>query len=476
VKEVLVEKIKTKIVCTIGPSTSSPQMLWHLAKAGMNVARLNLSHNTPAEHTANVHRIRLVARRLKTPIGILFDIPGPKIRVGKLAPDPINLKTGYQVTLTGRQMLGDQKTIPISHPRFVRTLNKGDVVFLADGTIRLTVEAVKKNDVFCRIIRGGSLFSRKGVNIPGKKLGLGALTRRDVSLLRFALKQGANFVGLSFTTTSEDVIKARRIIAQAKSPAWIIAKIETREAVQNFNEIVQKADGVMVARGDLGVEMEVEDIPILQKQIISKANAAGKPVITATQMLESMVVNPTPTRAEVSDIANAIFDGTDAIMLSEETAIGRYPLEAVEVMKKVAAATEAALPYRNFLEARRPLVEKPQDAIAFSACEAALDLDASCIVANTRTGTTAHRVSKFRSSIPIVALTPSDHVMDRLSLLWGVYPHRVKRLSTTSEIFRAAKTEAMASRIARSGDRIIVVCGDPSTPGGTTDLLRIQTV
>jgi len=473
---VLVKKIKTKIVCTIGPSTCTPQMLWRLAKAGMNVARLNLSHNTPAEHMASVRRIRQVARRINAPIGILFDIPGPKIRVGKLAPDPINLKTGFQVTLTGRQMLGDQKIIPISHPRFVLALNKDDLVFLADGTIRLTVEAVKTNDVLCRVIRGGNLFSGKGVNIPGKKLGLRALTPRDVSLLRFALKQGADFVGLSFTTTSKDVVRAQRIVAEAKSHAWIIAKIETREAVQNFDEIVQRADGVMVARGDLGVEMEVEDIPILQKQIISKANAAGKPVITATQMLESMVTNPTPTRAEVTDIANAIIDGTDAIMLSEETAIGHYPLEAVEVMKRVAEATEVALPYRNFLEARRPLVEKTQDAIAFSACEAALDLSASCIVANTRTGTTAHRVSKFRSSIPIVALASSRPVMGRLSLLWGVYPHRVRRLSTTSEIFRAAKTEAIASRIAHSGNRIIVVCGDPSTPGGTTDLLRIQTI
>jgi len=473
---VIAEKIKTKIVCTIGPSTSSPQMLLRLAKAGMNVARLNLAHDTLAEHAANVRKIRQVARKLQVPLGILFDIPGPKIRVGKLAPDPINLKTGYTVTLTGRQVLGDQKTIPISHPRFVRALNRGDVVFLADGTIRLTVEAVKTNDVLCRVIRGGSLFSAKGVNIPGKKLGLRALTPRDVSLLRFALKQGANFVGLSFTTTSEDVVRARRIVTEARSSAWIIAKIETREAVQNFDDIVQRADGVMVARGDLGVEMEVEDIPILQKQIISKANGSGKPVITATQMLESMVTNPTPTRAEVTDIANAIIDGTDAVMLSEETAIGRYPLEAVEVMKRVAAATEVTLPYRNFLEARRPLVERTQDAIAFSACEAALDLDASCIVANTRTGTTAHRVSKFRSSIPIIALASSESIMERLSLLWGVYPLRVKRLSTTSEIFRAATAEAIASKTAHSGDRIIVVCGDPSTPGGTTDLLRIQTV
>jgi pyruvate kinase len=281
---------------------------------------------------------------------------------------------------------------------------------------------------------------------------------------------------MSFTSTSEDIVRAKKIVLQAESHAWVIAKIETRQAVQNFSDIVQKADGVMVARGDLGVEMEIEDVPILQKEIISKANAAGKPVITATQMLESMVTNPTPTRAEVTDIANAIIDGTDAIMLSEETAVGKYPVEAVEVMKKVALVTEATLPYREFLEARRSLVKKTQDAIGFSACQVAFELDASCIVANTRTGITAQRVSKFRSSVPIIALTYSDAVMNQLSLLWGLYPHKVKKLTTTAEIFRAARNEALASGTARPGERIIVVCGDPSTPSGETDLLRIQIV
>ncbi len=442
----------------------------------MNVARLNLSHDTTREHAAKVRRIRKVARELEKPIGIMFDIPGPKIRVGKISPEPIRLIEGDQVILTGRQTVGNQRIIPITHPKILRVLDRGDMVFLADGTIRLTVRYVKANEAFCRVIRGGNLFSGKGINLPGKKLGLRPLTPKDVSLLQFALRHGADFIGLSFTTTSEDVIRAKRIVLKARSHAWVIAKIETQQAVQNFEDIVQKADGVMVARGDLGVEMEIEDVPLLQKEIISKANAAGKPVITATQMLESMVTNPTPTHAEVTDIANAIIDGTDAVMLSEETAVGKYPVEAVEVMKNVAVATEATLPYREFLESRRLLVKKTQDAIGFSACEVAFDLGANCVVAHTRTGTTAQRVSKFRSSVPIIALTHSDSVMSRLSLLWGLYPHKVRKLSTTAEIFRAAKTEALASKIAHSGDRIIVVCGDPSTPGGTTDLLRIQMV
>jgi len=470
-------KNKTKIVCTIGPSTSSKRMLWRLAKAGMNVARMNLSHDAPREHAARVRWIRSVAKELNSPIGVLFDLPGPKIRVGRLYTDPINLKEGDLVTLSGKRVTGNQRVIPVSHPTTLRILKRGDPVSLADGTIHLVVQnATRSSDVVCRVTRGGILFSGKGLNLPGKKLGLRALTPKDMGLLRFALRNGADFLGVSFTTTSDDIGRAKRIVEEAGSHALVIAKIETRQAVENFDDIVEKADGIMVARGDLGVEMDIEEVPVLQKEIIAKANAVGKPVITATQMLESMVTSPTPTRAEVSDIANAIFDGTDAVMLSEETAVGRFPLEAVRVMKKVASATEAALPYREFLEARRPLVKKVQDAISFSACEVAYELGASCIVAHTRTGTTAHRVSKFRSSVPIIALTYSESVMNRLSLLWGLYPHKVERLSTTREIFSAAKVEARASKIAGRGDRIVVVCGDPSTPGGTTDLLRIQSV
>lgn len=341
----------------------------------------------------------------------------------------------------------------------------------------LTVDHVGSDGAVCRVIRGGALFSGKGVNLPGKQLRLQTLARKDVSLMRLALKNGADFIGLSFTTSAEDLVRAQRIAKQAGHRAWIIAKIENRQAVENFDEIVEEANGIMVARGDLGVEMGIDDIPFLQKKIIQKANRAGKPVITATQMLESMVDNAMPTRAEVADVANAIIDGTDAVMLSEETAIGKYPVEAVKVMKRVAAATEKALPYRTLLDSRRALVKTiTQEAISFSACDVAYELGASCIVAHTRTGVTAHRVSKFRSSVPIIALTYRTPVMNRLSLLWGVYPYRVRKLRTTAEIFAAAKIAARASGVARGGSRIVVVCGDPSTPSGTTDLLRVQTI
>ncbi len=470
------EKTKTKIVCTIGPSTSSKPMLRRLAQAGMNVARLNLSHGTVDEHASRIRSIRGVARELKTPIGILLDLPGPKIRVGKVFPEPVDLREGAQLILTARRIVGNQRIVSVSHPSILRQLRKGDRVFLEDGTVRLTVHEARKDEVVCRIVNGGPLSSGKGVNLPDKKLKLGALTTKDVALLRFALQNAADFVGLSFVTTGNDIVRAKRIVEKARSRTWLIAKIEKRQAVDNFDSIVREADGVMVARGDLGVEMNVEDVPVLQKRIIEKSNAAGKPVITATQMLESMVNNPTPTRAEVTDIANAIIDGTDAVMLSEETAVGKYPIEAVKVMKKVAEATEKTLPYGTLLDARRALL-KPivQESISFSACEVAYELGAGCIVAHTRTGVTAHRVSKFRSPVPIIALTYNLRVMNRLSLLWGVYPYRVKRLSTTAEIFAEAKAAARDSKTVRRGDKIVVVCGDPSTPGGTTDLLRVQT-
>ena len=471
------EKTKTKIICTIGPASSTPATIGRLIEAGMNVARLNFSHGTVEQHAAHIRMIRAVARAKKTAIGILADLPGPKIRVGRISPEPVDLKPGSQLILTANRLVGNQHIVSLSHPSILRHLTKGDRVFLEDGIVRLEVANAKRDEAVCKIITGGLLSSGKGVNLPDKRMNLRALTRKDVDLLKFALAKGVDFVGISFVTTAKDLRQARRILSTSKSKAWLIAKIETRLALQNFGEIVKQANGIMVARGDLGVEMNVEDVPVLQKEIIEKSNAAGKPVITATQMLESMVNNPTPTRAEVTDIANAIIDGTDAVMLSEETAVGKFPVEAVRVMKRVAAVTEKNLNYEALLDARRarlkPIVE---ESISFSACDVAHALKAGCIVASTRTGLTAHRVSRNRSPVPIIALTYTLPVMNRLSLLWGVYPHKVKKFNTTAEIFTSAKLAAKNSRTVKEGDKIVVVCGDPSTPGGTTDLLRIQSV
>jgi pyruvate kinase len=471
------EKTNTKIICTIGPASSTPAVIGRMIEAGMNVARLNFSHGTVEQHATEIRLIRTVARQKKTAIGILADLPGPKIRVGRISPEPVDLKRGSQLILTARRLVGNQQIVSLSHPSILRHLRRGDRVFLEDGTVRLEVIYAKKDEAVCRIIAGGPLSSGKGVNLPDKDLNLRALTRRDVELLKFALANGVDFIGISFVTSGKDLLRARRILKAAKSKAWLIAKIETRLAIANFRNIVKQANAIMVARGDLGVEMNVEDIPVLQKEIIEKSNAAGKPVITATQMLESMVNNPTPTRAEVTDIANAIIDGTDAVMLSEETAVGKFPVEAVTVMRRVAAATEKNLNYEALLDARRARL-KPivQESISFSACDVAYALKAGCIVANTRTGLTAHRVSRNRSPVPILALTYAIPVMNRLSLLWGVYPHRVKKLKTTAEIFAAAKLAAKNSGAVKDGGKIVVVCGDPSTPGGTTDLLRVQTI
>jgi len=472
------EKTKTKVVCTIGPATSSLHTIKRLVVAGMAVARLNFSHGSTGEHAARIRSIRKASHDMRTPIGILVDLPGPKIRVGKVFPEPILLREGSLLTLTGRHIIGNQNIVSISHPSILTQLKHGDSVYLEDGTVRLKVVEFRDEEVVCRVVMGGPLYSGKGVNLPERKLALSALTPKDISLTKFAIEQRVDFVGVSFAMTGNDIMKAKRLIRSTGAPTWVIAKIEKKQAVDNIDEIVAESDGIMVARGDLGVEMNVEDIPELQKKIIKKSNAAGKPVITATQMLESMVNNPTPTRAEVTDIANAIIDGTDAVMLSEETAVGRYPVEAVKVMKRVAVSTERNLPYKSILSSKQRLLKRDliQDSISFSACAVAYELDASCIVAHTRTGVSAHRVSKFRSPVPILALTSDNSVMNRLSLLWGVYPHQVKRLATTAEIFAAAKRAASDHKLNRKSNRIVVVCGDPSSPRGTTDLLHVQKV
>jgi pyruvate kinase len=445
----------------------------------MGVARLNFSHGTTQEHTARIRSIREASHDLRTPIGILVDLPGPKIRVGKVFPEPIFLREGSLLTLTERRMIGNRTIVSVSHPAILKQLKRGDSVYLEDGTVRLRVNDVRNGDIICRVVMGGPLYSGKGVNLPEKKLKLSAITTKDVYLTEFAVEQGVDFVGVSFAMTKEDIAKAKKIIRSKNAPTWVIAKIEKKQAVENIDEIVAESNGIMVARGDLGVEMDLEEIPGLQKKIIEKSNASGKPVITATQMLESMVNNASPTRAEVTDIANAIIDGTDAVMLSEETAVGKYPIEAVRVMKRVAAATERSLPYRSIITSRQGLLKQNlvQDSISFSACAVAYELDAGCIVAHTRTGSTAHRVSKFRSPVPILALTSDRSVMNRLSLLWGVYPYLVRRLATTAEIFSAAKRAAADHHfVNRNKNRIVVVCGDPSSPRGTTDLLRVQTI
>jgi pyruvate kinase len=467
-------RIATKIVCTIGPASDSDSVLVHMIRAGMNVARINFSHGTQEDHLKRIKTIRKLSQSLRRPVAVLQDLPGPKLRVGKLASEPLHLKRLDKVTLTTRPSKTKGK-IPVSYPELPRTVKRGDTIYLADGSIRLEVSSTTRDEVDARVIVGGYLISGKGVNLPRLRTRVPAITRQDREHLHFGLENGVDLVAVSFVQRADDIRAARRVAAEKGREIFAVAKIEKREAVENLGEIVKEADGVMVARGDLGVELSIERIPIFQKRIIFEANRQAKPVITATQMLESMVSSPTPTRAEVTDVANAIIDGSDALMLSEETAVGKYPVESVKVLQKVALETEQFLP-KEVTQQRLAWHENSQeDAIAFAACETALQISAAAIVTPTRTGKTARRVSKYRPPLPIVALTSHVHVERQLLLSWGVQTVN-KEIDSTDTIFSEAEETVRRLKLARKGDTIVIVSGDPKGPMGRTDLLKIQRV
>ena len=467
-------RLATKIVCTIGPASSSPGVLGHMIRAGMDVARINFSHGTYEEHLKSIKTIRKVSHSLRRPVAILQDLPGPKLRVGKLASDPMHLRRLDTITLTTKPSKAKGK-IPVAYPDLPKAVRKGDMVYLADGSIRLEVLRTTRDEVEARVLVGGDLVSGKGLNLPRLRTRVPAITREDREHLHFGLENNLDIVAVSFVQRAEDIRMARRVAEEKGREIFVVAKIEKKEAVEDLEDIVKEADGVMVARGDLGVELSLERIPIVQKRIIFEANRSAKPVITATQMLESMISSPSPTRAEVTDIANAIIDGSDALMLSEETAIGGYPVEAVRVLQKVAQETERYLP-KEITQQRRMWHENSQeDAIAFAACETALQISAAAIVTPTRTGKTARRVSKYRPPLPIVALTSHADVERQLLLSWGVQTVR-REIESTDTIFTEAEKTVQRLKLARKGNTIVIVSGDPKGPMGRTDLLKIQRV
>lgn len=467
--------IATKIVCTIGPASESPRVLAQLVKTGMNVARINFSHGTYEEHVRNIKNIRKVSEQLGRPVAILQDLPGPKLRVGKLATQPLRLQRLDRISLTTKPTRLKSK-IPIAYPDLPKAVKKGDTIFLADGSIRIQVIQAKRDEVDGVVVTGGELISGKGVNLPRLRIRVPAITGEDKEHIRFGVENEVDIVAVSFVQKVDDIRTARKVAVGLGHHPFIVAKIEKREAVDNLEKIVQESDGVMVARGDLGVELELELVPIIQKKIIHDSNRFGKPVITATQMLESMVSAPTPTRAEVTDVANAIIDGTDAVMLSEETAVGKYPVEAVRVLGKVAEETERFLP-KEISPQRREWYEHSQaDALALGACETALQVSASAIIAPTRTGRTARLVSKYRPPLPIVALTSRPDVQRQLLLSWRVQTILTKEFNTSEEIFREAEKAVAGARLARKGDRIVIIAGDPKGPSGKTDILKVQTI
>lgn len=469
---------RTKIVCTIGPASDSVEVIKKLLLAGMNVARLNFSHGTHEEHGRRIASIRRAAGEAGKNVAIMLDTKGPEIRLGFFKEEPVVLSEGGLVTLTTEDIKGDKERIPVNYPGLPGDVRAGDTILVADGLIALKVLSTTETEIRCRVENGGELTSQKGVNVPGVAVNLPAVTEKDIQDIRFGIEQRLDFIAASFVRKAADVLAIRQILEDAGADIDIIAKIENREAVNNLDEIIKVSDGIMVARGDLGVEIPAEEVPLVQKAIIERCNRAGKPVVTATQMLESMIHNPRPTRAEASDVANAIFDGTDAVMLSGETAAGKYPVEAVETMARIAQRAEAALHYEEMLGKRRTVTPQRTvtDAISYATCATAQDLGAAAIITSTESGHTAKMVSKYRPRAPIVAVTPHAKVMRKLALVWGVQPLLVGVRNNTDEMMAAAVEVSLSAGLIKGGDLVVITAGVPVGVHGTTNLIRVHTV
>ncbi len=468
---------RTKIIATIGPASRSAERLEQLVSAGMDVARLNFSHGAQGEHAEAIERIRSLAKRLSRPVAILQDLAGLKIRTGEVAGGGVTLTPGASFTVTTREVAGDAKQVSVSRATLPQEVAPGDVVLLADGALDLKVESVRGTDILCRVVTGGVLGSRKGLNVPGRILDGSGLTPKDRDDLLFGIGTGVDFVALSFVRGAADILEARRLIEEAGGDAPLIAKIETQEALDNIDAILGAVDGIMVARGDLGVWTPIARVPLVQKALIEKCNHAGKPVITATHMLRSMVDKPRPTRAEVTDVANSVLDGTDAVMLSEETAIGAYPVEAVRTMAEVAAQTETSLPHDLWMiRMQKSAGNTVSQAMASAVCRIAQDVDAAAIVTGTSTGSTARAVARFRPRHAVLALTSRETTYRRLTLTWGVTPCLIPRVEATDDLIREAVRTAREVLGVRAGQRVVITAGVPAGVPGSTNLIKVEEV
>ncbi|MFC4812937.1 pyruvate kinase [Paenibacillus sp. GCM10023250] len=469
---------KTKIVCTIGPSSESLENTKKLINAGMNVARLNFSHGDFEEHGNRIKNIRQASRELGKNVAILLDTKGPEIRLGKLKEEPIELNQGETITLTTEEILGDRDRIPVTYSNLPADVHIGSTILIDDGLIGLTVEEVQGTEIKCRIVNSGPIKSKKGVNVPGVHISLPGITEKDAGDIVFGIEQGIDFIAASFVRKATDVLEIRELLEKHNaSHIQIISKIENQQGVDNLDEILEVSDGLMVARGDLGVEIPAEEVPLVQKIMIQKCNRAGKPVITATQMLDSMQRNPRPTRAEASDVANAIFDGTDAIMLSGETAAGKYPVESVQTMSRIAMRAESALDFREiFTKQAQAQQTTVTEAISQAVANTALDLNAKAIITSTESGYTSRMVSKYRPKSPVIAVTPNEQVMRRLALIWGVIPVLGTSAQTTDEMFDIAVQGGIHSGLVKLGDTVIISAGVPVGRSGSTNLIKIHTI
>jgi pyruvate kinase len=467
---------RTKIVATLGPATSSQEKIRQLVKAGVNVFRLNFSHGTHRDHGKLIRLIKNVRKDLKEPVGILQDLSGPKIRVGIIAAPPLQLNVGDELILNAKIKRSHKNEIPLNYPGFVDDVKAKDHLLLADGNIDLVIKRIDSPRVFCKVVVGGSLTSAKGINYPGGSFNIPALTKKDINDLKFGLDNGIDMVALSFVKTVEDIQKLKKVFKSVKRSVPIIAKIEKHEAIRNFFDILKAVDGIMVARGDLGLEIPSEQVPMVQKKLIRLANIHGKPVITATQMLLSMVESPRPTRAEITDVANAILDGTDAVMLSEETAVGDYPAKAVEVMSRIAIETEKNFPYYSSAH-ENPNASKqdiPQ-AISRSAARLAQELNAKLIICPTMSGFTARMISRFRPKTPVYALTPNTDTYHQMVLMWNIIPRVFPMEKLTSRLIQSALDRAHKDKLIKKGDQYVITAGYPFGKGVRTNLIKAGT-
>ena len=469
---------KTKIICTLGPSTDNEEVLRALIENGLNVARINMSHGTHEDARRRADSVKKLRKELGKPIALLLDTKGPEVRTGDFISKKVSLKKGQLFTLTTEEILGDEERCSITYKGLPKDVREGTRILIDDGLIEMTVKAVTATDIICEVHNNGDVSNHKGINVPGCKLSMPYISEKDRADIAFAVAEDFDFIAASFVTSYKDVVEIRSELSKNEGDnVRIIAKIENAEGVENIDEIIRYADGIMVARGDMGVEINMEEIPIIQKELISKAYKAGKVVVTATQMLESMVKNPRPTRAEATDVANAIYDGTSAIMLSGETAAGLYPVEAIKTMARIAERTEKDINYISRFEHNEVILQKDvTTAISHATCTTAHDLGAVAILAVTKSGQTARMISKFRPACPIICGSPDEKTIRQMNLSWGVYPIHIDEMTSTDELFAHVVEKAEEHGYVKSGDLTVITAGIPLGVSGTTNMLKVHLV
>ncbi len=470
---------KTKIICTIGPSSETKEVLTSLIQNGMNVCRLNFSHGRHEEHQKKIDVIKQVRAELNEPIAILLDTKGPEIRTGIFSEPEFLLKAGQTFTLMMEDVLGDSNRCSISYKELVNDVKCGDTILIDDGLISMTVMEILTDQIICRVENSGIIKNNKGINVPNVSTNLPAITQKDREDIIFGIKNEIDFIAASFVRKASDVFAIREILEEFNAEhIQIIAKIENQEGVDNIDEILSVSDGIMIARGDLGVEIPTEEIPIVQKSLIKKCNQLSKPVITATQMLDSMMRNPRPTRAEVTDVANAIYDGTDAIMLSGETASGKYPIEALKTMSRIAVRTEDTMNYEKMTKERAAFrITSVTNAISHATCTTAVDIGAAAIITATESGYTARMVSSYRPSQPIIGIIYSDVVLRQMGIVWGIIPVGIKnRTDSTDELFELSIKSSIDKKLIASGDVVVITAGVPTRKTGSTNLIKVHVV